>query len=101
MRYKAIVKVFFTFSFIHLFVVVSAQMSQKSFSHVNSAYDEQAPVISPDGKVLYWTVANHPDNIAGKSDLGDIWYSIWPGEEWSLAIHGDRKSTRLNSSHVA
>lgn len=69
---------------------VYAQMSQKSFDHVNSDYDEQAPVISPDGKVLYWTVANHPDNVGGKKDRGDIWYSIWTGEEWSLAIHGGK-----------
>ncbi len=67
-----------------------SQMSQKSFSHVNSPYDEQAPVISPDGKVLYWTVANHPDNVAGKRDAGDIWYSVWTGEEWSLPIHGGK-----------
>jgi OOP family OmpA-OmpF porin len=67
-----------------------SQISQKSFRHVNSAYDEQAPIISPDGKVLYWTVANHPDNVLGKKDPGDIWYSIWTGEEWSLAIHGGK-----------
>ena len=67
----------------------SAQaLSQKSFSHVNSPYDEQSPFISPDGKVLYWTVANHPDNMGGKKDPGDIWYSVWTGEEWSLALHG-------------
>jgi OOP family OmpA-OmpF porin len=90
MRFETIVRIFFTLSFMNVFAVVSAQMSQKSFSHVNSAYDEQAPIISPDGKVLYWTVANHPDNIAGKRDLGDIWYSIWTGEEWSLAIHGGK-----------
>ena len=69
----------------------SAQLlSQKSFSHVNSSYDEQSPFISPDGKVLYWTVANHPDNIGGKKDPGDIWYAIWTGEEWSLPLHGGK-----------
>ena len=77
-----------------------AQMSQKSFDHVNSDYDEQAPVISPDGKVLYWTVANHPDNIGGKKDRGDIWYSIWTGEEWSLAIHGGKFINDKNYNFV-
>src|SRR5436190_17690675 len=90
MKFKGPVKIFLTFISNHFIGVVSAQMSQKSFSHVNSGYDEQAPIMSPDGKVLYWTVANHPDNVAGKRDLGDIWYSIWTGEEWSLAIHGGK-----------
>ncbi len=66
-------------------------ISQKSFARVNSAYDEQSPFISPDGKVLYWTLANHPDNIGGKKDPGDIWYAVWTGEEWSLPIHGGNK----------
>ncbi|MBL7864045.1 MAG: PD40 domain-containing protein, partial [Cyclobacteriaceae bacterium] len=48
-------------------------LTQKSFDNPNSPYDEQAPIISPDGKVLYWTVANHPLNIGGKRDPGDIW----------------------------
>ena len=80
----------------------SAQaLSQKSFSHVNSPYDEQSPFISPDGKVLYWTLANHPDNIGGKKDPGDIWYSVWTGEEWSLPIHGGNKINDLGYNGVA
>ncbi len=62
--------------------------SQRSLEHPNSVYDEQAPFVDPGGRVLYWTVANHPDNLGGKKDPGDIWYSIWTGEQWSLAIHG-------------
>ena len=66
------------------------ELFQKSFSHVNSPHDEQSPFISPDGKVLYWTVANHPDNMGGKKDPGDIWYAVWTGEEWSLPLHGGK-----------
>ena len=66
------------------------QLSQKSFSHVNSPYDEQSPFISPDGNFFYWTVANHPDNIGGKKDPGDIWYATWTGEAWSLPQHGGK-----------
>ena len=77
------------------------QMSQKSFSYVNSKYDEQAPFISPDGKVLYWTVANHPDNVGGKKDPGDIWYSVWTGEEWSLALHGGQNINDSGYNAVA
>lgn len=76
-------------------------MTQQSFSHVNSAYDEQSPFISPDGRVLYWTIANHPDNIGGKKDTGDIWYSIWTGEQWSLPIHGGKNINDAGYNAVA
>jgi OOP family OmpA-OmpF porin len=70
-------------------ITLQAQtLSQKSFGRVNSPNDEQSPFLSPDQKVLYWTVAHHPDNRGGKKDPGDIWYAVWTGEEWSLPIHG-------------
>ena len=73
---------------IFLPVVVSAQsITPSSFKLVNSVFDDQNPVISPDGKVLYITVANHPQNIGGKKDLGDIWFSIFTGADWSAPIH--------------
>ncbi len=55
--------------------------------NVNSTYDEQNPLISPDGKTLWYTVANHPQNGAGKKDLGDIWFSTWQGSQWSTPVH--------------
>ncbi|MBP9924588.1 MAG: OmpA family protein [Cyclobacteriaceae bacterium] len=54
---------------------------------LNSPYDEQNPVLSPDGKTLYFTIANHPQNVGGKKDPGDIWISIWLGEAWSAPVH--------------
>ncbi|CAN5139088.1 OmpA family protein [soil metagenome] len=69
---------------------LSQQLSQNAFRNVNSPYDEQSPVISPDGKMLYWTVAKHPDNVGGIKDPGDIWYSIWTGAEWSFPQQGDK-----------
>jgi outer membrane protein OmpA-like peptidoglycan-associated protein len=41
---------------------------------VNTPYDEQHPVLSPEG-ILYFTVAFHPENHNGTADLGDIWSS--------------------------
>ena len=58
------------------------------FKLVNSKYDEQAPVITPDKKALYFTVANHPQNTNGKKDLGDIWVSLWISGSWSAPGHG-------------
>jgi outer membrane protein OmpA-like peptidoglycan-associated protein len=52
-------------------------------AQLNSVYDEQAPVLSPDGTELYFTVAKHPLNVYGKSDLGDIWVSRLVDNKWS------------------
>jgi outer membrane protein OmpA-like peptidoglycan-associated protein len=67
---------------------IQAQMNQGSFAYVNSAKDEQAPFISPDGKVMYWTVAHHPKNTGGEKDPGDIWMAVWTGSSWSQPQHG-------------
>lgn len=42
--------------------------------NVNSQYHELAPVITPDGKTLYFTRDNHPENI-GEEKKQDVWYS--------------------------
>jgi hypothetical protein len=42
---------------------------------VNSEYSEINPVISPEGKILYFSRINHPANTFGKWDSQDIWYS--------------------------
>ncbi len=42
---------------------------------INTRYDEQNPVLSPDGKKLYFTRANDSLNIGGPKDKGDIWVS--------------------------
>jgi len=42
---------------------------------LKTRYDEQNPVLSPDGKMLYFTRANDSLNIGGTKDKGDIWFS--------------------------
>lgn len=42
---------------------------------VNSEVSEMRPLISPDGKTLFFSRSNHPGNIGGKDDDEDIWYS--------------------------
>lgn len=65
-----------------------AQILQSdSFGLVNTYYDEQNPIISPDGHTLYFTVSNHPDNVGGKKDPGDIWFSRLIGNGWSAPVH--------------
>ena len=42
---------------------------------VNSAYHDAAPVVSPDGKKLYFFVVDHPSNTFGNKGTQDIWTS--------------------------
>ena len=52
--------------------------------NVNSEYQETRPLISPDGKTLYYARSRHPDNVGGIEDENDIWYSTLNEEtgEW-------------------
>jgi OmpA-OmpF porin, OOP family len=55
---------------------------------VNTFRHEAAPVVSPDGKTLYFFVQNHPDNTFGKDDTQDIWVSRKDEQGvWSPAEH--------------
>ena len=56
---------------------------------VNSTYNEGTPLVSPDGKTLYYTREDHPNNtMFADKDNGstDIWYSDWqPSNQWGPA----------------
>jgi OmpA-OmpF porin, OOP family len=51
---------------------------------VNSDYIEHSPLISPDGKRMYFSRQYHPDNVGGVDDAEDIWVSQLDEEtgEW-------------------
>jgi OmpA-OmpF porin, OOP family len=68
--------------------LLAQPLPDNSFRLVNSSYDEQNPVLSPDGKTLFFTIGNHPGNIGGKKDPGDIWFSRLTGNQWSAPVHG-------------
>lgn len=54
--------------------------------NVNSQYNELNPLLSPDGKTLYFGRQNHPGNIGGVADKEDIWYSeLDENGKWTLA----------------
>ena len=54
--------------------------------NVNSKYKEYKPLLSPDGKTLYFSRKNHPGNIGGVKDSEDIWYSeLDSAGNWQLA----------------
>jgi OmpA-OmpF porin, OOP family len=54
--------------------------------NVNSEASELNPLLSPDGKTLYFSRKNHPDNVGGVKDTEDIWYSeLGSDGKWQLA----------------
>ncbi len=54
--------------------------------NVNSEFSEYNPLLSPDGKTLYFSRKNHPDNVGGVEDKEDIWYSeLDENGKWTLA----------------
>ncbi len=60
----------------------------KMNDNVNTRYNEVSPVISPDGKSLYFFVSNHPENNFGKDNSQDIWVSTLDSKgEWTKATH--------------
>ncbi len=69
---------------------------------INSQYDELTPIISPDGKTLYFTRRNHPENEYYKRNKAntDIWYSTSDTSgAWLVARHmEDPFNTRLYNS---
>ena len=80
------------FTIASLFILVQALAAQplndNSLSKTNTPYDELNPVISPDGRTLFVTIANHPENLGGKKDPGDIWFCTLTGSTgWSEPVH--------------
>lgn len=60
----------------------------KSLSRkVNTRYHDSAPLVSADGKILYFTVNDHPENTHYKGSQ-DIWFSeLDEHGNWSKAQH--------------
>ena len=55
---------------------------------VNSTYKEYKPLLSPDGRTLYFSRKNHPGNVGGEKDNEDIWYSEMNEDgEWEEAVN--------------
>lgn len=55
---------------------------------INTHYHEAAPVLSPDGKKLYFFVHNHPQNNHGTDGSDDIWISTLSDDgKWSAPVH--------------
>lgn len=66
-----------TIGFLLLGLNVTAQSSftpHNLGSNVNSVYPEINPILSIDGKTLYFTRVNHPENTVGRVNSQDAWF---------------------------
>ena len=56
---------------------------EKLSTTINSDFQEVRPLISPDGKTLYFSRRHHPQNIGGSKDYQDIWVAYYEDGQWS------------------
>jgi len=66
-------------------------IGQKDTSILNSKYDERNPVLSPDGKTLFFVRKFHPENAGGVKDPGDIWISSLVNGQWTQPVNAGSK----------
>lgn len=67
---------------------------------INSDAEELMPLLSPDGKTLYFARFLHDQNTGGKKSGHDIWVSRKEGEEWSGANNFAALNTELGDAVV-
>lgn len=61
-------------------------VTERLDENVNSEFTELNPILTPDGKTLYFSRKNHPGNMGGVNDKEDIWYSeLGSDGKWTLA----------------
>jgi hypothetical protein len=91
---------------LHLPVFTLAQVwdfstPEKLSGNVNTEYEEAAPLLSPDGKTLYFSRLLYPQNQGGKFSGSDIWVSSVDNKNaWAKAYSPDRVNDRGNNAVI-
>lgn len=76
-------------------------LAERLSNNVNSPYTEFKPLLAPDGRTLYFSRKNHPDNIGGVEDGEDIWYSEMDSTgEWKEAVNIGRPLNNEKPNYV-
>lgn len=79
--------------------IFSEQISLDSI--INSTSDELNVVLSPNGKNLFFTRKNHPENVGGNTDQGDIWVSEKnKNGEWTQAYNLKGINSKQNNQLI-
>ncbi|MES2691319.1 MAG: OmpA family protein, partial [Bacteroidota bacterium] len=69
---------------------------------INSPYSDINPIVSADGRTLYFIRSNHPENFNGKNgESQDMWMSEKDENgAWKPAIHMDKALNRQQFNTV-
>jgi hypothetical protein len=54
---------------------------------INSEAEESMPLISPDGRKMFFVRAFSADNVGGRLTGHDVWVSDWDGQVWSKSTN--------------
>ena len=86
---------------INLAANVPAALKKENLGpNVNSKSNEVAPVISPDGKTIYFTRFDHPQNIKPAEDY-DIWFSEEKNGVWQMAKNMENPVNNAQENSIA
>jgi hypothetical protein len=67
--------------------------------NVNSKANEVAPVISPDGRTIYFTRFDHPENLKAKEDY-DVWFAEEKNGVWQKATNIGNPVNNLQENSI-
>jgi OOP family OmpA-OmpF porin len=84
-----------------LFFSIHALAQVPNLQQVNGGWDEQSPVLSPDGRKLFFTVASNAQNVGGMRDHGDIWCSTLSETGWGPPVHAGKNINNTLHNIVA
>jgi outer membrane protein OmpA-like peptidoglycan-associated protein len=73
----------------------SAFKKENLGDRVNSIHDDLGPIISTDGKTLFFARQRVPENVGGEKDDEDVWYSKFEKGLWGF---GRNMGKPINSS---
>lgn len=76
--------------------------AEKLPGYINTSFKEVGPLVSPDGKTLYFSRQNFPGNTGGVLDNEDIWFSTYNiiTDTWSSPEKMDAPINNLGPNSV-
>jgi OOP family OmpA-OmpF porin len=64
------------------------ELVRMSTTKVNTTFDDVSPIISNDGKQIYYFIFNHPENTYARDNSQDIWVTTQDDKgDWSPTKH--------------
>jgi hypothetical protein len=81
-------------------VVLNYATPEKLSAVINSEAEETLPLISSDGRKMYFVRALSPNNVGGKFTGHDVWSSDWDGLVWSKSSNKNFIFNDENNSAV-